>query len=131
MMSIMGCIANGGSAVEPYVVDYVQTPRGGKVQTKSAVSKEISLQPTTALRLQTMLRSDVTDYYGDNRFPGLQMCGKTGTAQVDDGESHSWFVGFSQKSNAPYAIAVVVEHGGAGLSAAAVVANKVMQAVCA
>ena len=56
------------------------------------------------------------------------MCGKTGTAQVDDGEPHSWFVGFSQKS--PYAVTVVVENGGTGLSAAGIVANKVMQKVC-
>ena len=58
------------------------------------------------------------------------MCGKTGTAQIDDGEPHSWFVGFSQNESTPYAVAVVVENGGTGLAAAGVVANKVMQAVC-
>ena len=58
------------------------------------------------------------------------MCGKTGTAQIDDGEPHSWFVGYSQRADAPYAIAVVVENGGSGLSAAAIVANKTLQAIC-
>lgn len=130
MMSIMGCIANGGSAVQPYVVDYVKTPKGTKRETKAQLCSEISLLPETAQKLSTLLRSDVKNYYGDSRFPGLEMCGKTGTAQIDDGDPHSWFVGFSQRQDAPYAIAVVVENGGTGLSAAAVVANKTMQKIC-
>ncbi len=128
MASIMGCIANSGTTVEPYVVDFVKTPKGRTTQTKAQISKQISLAPDVADKIKKLLRSDVENYYGDNRFPNLEMCGKTGTAQVDDGEPHSWFVGFSQKS--PYAVAVVVENGGTGLSAAGIVANKVMQKVC-
>ena len=75
------------------------------------------------------MKSNVKNYYKDSRFPGLEMCGKTGTAQIDDGEPHSWFVGFSQNESTPYAIAVVVENGGSGLESAGVVANKVMQKI--
>lgn len=130
MMTVMGCIANGGSAVEPYVVDYIQTPKGTQTKTKSNISEEISLTPETAAAIKALLRSNVKNYYKDSRFPGLEMCGKTGTAQIDDGEPHSWFVGFSQNENTPYAIAVVVENGGSGLEAAGIVANKVMQKIC-
>lgn len=130
MMTVMGCIANSGSAVEPYVIDYIKTPKGYKDETQSEISEEISLSPEVADKLKSMLRSNVENYYGDKKFPGLEMCGKTGTAQIDDGEPHSWFVGFSQNSETPYAIAVVVENGGTGLAAAGTVANKVMQAVC-
>ena len=41
---------------------------------------------------------------------------------------HSWFVGFSQNEEKPYAFAVVVENAGAGISVAAKVANTVLQA---
>lgn len=130
MMSIMGCIANGGTTVEPYVLDYVATPSKSKRYTKAYESEEIKLSPEIAAKIKALLRSDVENYYGDERFPNLEMCGKTGTAQIADGEPHSWFVGFSQRKDTPYAIAVVVENGGTGLSAAAIVANKVMQDVC-
>ncbi|MBQ7596199.1 MAG: penicillin-binding protein, partial [Clostridia bacterium] len=129
MMSIMGCIANSGSTVQPYVVDYIKTPKGRTTETVSRITKEIALTPDVAEKIKKLLRSDVVNYYGDGRFPNLEMCGKTGTAQVDDGDPHSWFVGFSQKASSPYAVAVVVENGGTGLSAAGIVANKVMQAI--
>lgn len=130
MMTIMGCIANSGSAIEPYVVDFVKSPRGSEVKTKLSVSDEISLLPETAEKIKALLRSNVKNYYKDSTFKNLEMCGKTGTAQIDDGEPHSWFVGFSQKQTTPYAIVVVVENGGSGLPVAGSVANKVMQAVC-
>ncbi len=130
MMTAMGCIANSGVAVEPYVVDYVQSPKLFKDQTESQTSEEISLPADVADKLRAMLRSNVKNYYGDSKFPGLEMCGKTGTAQIDDGEPHSWFVGFSQNQTTPYAIVVVVENGGTGLKAAGTVANKVMQSIC-
>ncbi len=130
MMAVMGCIANNGSCVEPYVVNYIQTPKGYKKETQSFVSEEISITPEVADKLKKLMRSNVKNYYGDSKFPGLEMCGKTGTAQIDDGEAHSWFVGFSQNESTPYAIAVVVENGGSGLSTAGKVANKVMQEIC-
>ena len=61
----------------------------------------------------------------------VEMAGKTGTAQLDQGEPHAWFAGF-----APYgageghrlAFAVVVEHGGYGGRVAAPIAREVMEA---
>ncbi len=130
MMMVMGCIANSGVAVEPYVIDYIKSPKGYKEETKYQISEEVSLSADVADKLNALLRSNVKNYYGDSKFPGLQMCGKTGTAQIDDGEPHSWFVGYSADKSTPYAIVVVVENGGTGLAAAGTVANKVMQAAC-
>ena len=129
MMSVMGCIANGGLTLTPYVIDYIESPQGSKKETVPIYNENITLTTNTANKLGKMLRSDITDYYGDGRFPGLQMCGKTGTAELSEGQPHSWFVGYSQSDSTPYAIAVVVENGGTGLSAAAIVANTVMQAL--
>lgn len=129
MMTIMGCIANSGVAVEPYVVDYIKNPKGFRDETESAICEEVSLPADVANKLADMMRSNVKNYYGDKKFPGLKMCGKTGTAQIDDGEPHSWFVGFSMNPDTPYAIVTVVENGGSGLSAAGTVSNKVMQSI--
>ena len=88
---------------------------------------------STAKELQELLRSNVKNYYGDSKFRGLEMCGKTGTAEVSSEEGgdkpHAWFVGYSQREDLPYAIVVVVENGGGGSSVAIPVANKTMQKV--
>ena len=72
------------------------------------------MDATKAKKLNNMLRNNVTSYYKDSKFPKLQMCGKTGTAEVADKEPHAWFVGYSQREDLPLAIVVVVENGGSG-----------------
>jgi cell division protein FtsW (lipid II flippase)/cell division protein FtsI/penicillin-binding protein 2 len=61
----------------------------------------------------------------------VSVAGKTGTAQVDEGEPHSWFAGFAP-FDAPVAnriaFAVVVEHGGYGARAAAPIARELVEA---
>ena len=61
----------------------------------------------------------------------ITVAGKTGTAQVDEGEPHSWFAGFAPYDGDPreqIAFAVVVEHGGYGAQVAAPVARKIVEA---
>ena len=74
------------------------------------------------------MRNNVITVYGDNRFPGLTVCGKTGTAEVGNGTSHAWFTGFLLDEAHPYAFIVFVENGGGGLSVATPIANTVLQA---
>ena len=87
----------------------------------------VNMNPDTAEKLIELLRSNVRDKYGDDRFPGLEMCGKTGTAQLDGKDSHSWFVGFSIKKGLPLAVVCIAENGGWGSQAATEIANAVMQ----
>ena len=51
---------------------------------------------------------------------------KTGTAELGDGTTHAWFVGYL-RSGAPVAFAVLLEQGGGGLAQAGSVANHVLQ----
>jgi cell division protein FtsI/penicillin-binding protein 2/cell division protein FtsW (lipid II flippase) len=90
------------------------------------------LQPDLAGFMANSMRSVVTGGTGRRAMAGLdvQVAGKTGTAQVDEGLPHSWFAGF-----APYdspdkriAFAVVIEHGGYGAQAAAPVARELVEA---
>ena len=72
------------------------------------------------------------------RIPGVQVAGKTGTAETAPDENpHAWFIEFAPADQPRYAIAVIVEHGGAdgadaevtGGRVAAPVAKQVMQAL--
>jgi len=54
-----------------------------------------------------------------SKIPGLDMCGKTGTAENSHGKDHSVFVGFAPRVNPKIAISVVVENAGFGSTYAA------------
>ncbi|MBQ6404142.1 MAG: penicillin-binding protein, partial [Oscillospiraceae bacterium] len=86
------------------------------------------MQSTTANKLRDMMSYNVQAHYGAWNFPGLNLCAKTGTAEVGDGTSHAWFTGFLLDEAHPYAFVVIVENAGAGITAAAPVANAVLQA---
>jgi cell division protein FtsI/penicillin-binding protein 2 len=61
----------------------------------------------------------------------VEMAGKTGTAQLDQGLPHAWFTGFAPFGAAPerrLAFAVIVEHGGYGGRVAAPIARELMEA---
>ncbi|MBQ2775569.1 MAG: penicillin-binding protein [Clostridia bacterium] len=122
MMTVMGAIANGGSAATPKII------KEDNALSSIAVQKLEYMSSDTANTIAKMMRDNVLNQYGEWRFPELEFAGKTGTAEVADGDPHSWFVGFSQREDLPLAVVVVVENGGEGISAAAPIANKVMQA---
>ncbi len=131
MLTIMGAIANGGIAVKPHFVKDIVSPSGEiTVEGTTEQSTLITLDKAVADRMRELMRSNVVNYYSDSTFPGLKMCGKTGTAQIDDGEPHSWFTGFSINPETPYAVVCVAENSGSGLSGAGKIVNKVMQAIC-
>lgn len=116
-ITILGAIANGTG----------YTPRPTVIKGKST-SKIGYMGSVPAKRLNDMLRNNVETYYRDSRFPNLKMCGKTGTAEVAGKEPHAWFVGYSQRSDLPLAIVVVLENSGStGMGSAIPVANTVMQ----
>ena len=117
MLRYVSAIANGGSVVEPSLL--LDTPSGSSTSLLSA---------TTANKLRDMMNYNVSAHYGTNRFPGLNLCAKTGTAEVGDGTSHAWFTGFLLDDAHPYAFVVLVENAGGGLTNAGAVANTVLQA---
>ncbi len=77
-----------------------------------------------------MMANNVVATYGASRFPNMDICAKSGTAEVGEGQSpHAWFAGFLRNEDAPYAFVVLVENGGGGSSVAGTVASKVLDAV--
>ena len=118
MLTIMGAIANGGTPVLPHVVQSIETPGGLALRKGKAETGEAYLSAGTASKMVELLRSNTVNFYGDSRFPrGMQICGKTGTAEVGgDKTPHAWFAGFSQNSETPYAFVVVVENGALAIS---------------
>ena len=59
--------------------------------------------------------------------PGIEVAGKTGTAQNPHGEDHAWFIAFAPYEDPVIAMAVIVENGGGGGAVAAPIASKCME----
>lgn len=133
MMVIMGAIANGGTPVEPHLLDSVKSPNGVTLRKATTKTLDEFMTPSVAQTVNKLMRSNVVNYYGDGRFPAnMKVCGKTGTAQVADDEGkdpHAWFVGYCQNPDTPYAFVVMVENGGAGNKQALPLAIKVLNAL--
>ena len=65
------------------------------------------------------MANNVTQTYGASRFPNMDLCAKSGTAEVGEGQTpHAWFAGFLRGEDTPYAFVVLVENGGGGSSVA-------------
>jgi len=61
------------------------------------------------------------------RLPGIEVAGKTGTAQNPHGNDHAWFIGFAPFDKPKIAVAVFVENAGFGATWAAPIAKAVIQ----
>lgn len=116
LLRYVAAIGNGGILSEPRLI------MSGAEPVKTRL-----IEADTAEKLGELMSYSVVSHYGADRFPGLDICAKTGTAELGDGTSHAWFAGFLADDAHPYAFVVLVEHGGGGLSAAGSVANAVLQ----
>ena len=68
-------------------------------------------------------------YAGGAKVPGVRTAGKSGTAELAPGQlPHSWFTGFAPARDPRIAIAVIVENGGSGSSAAVPIGGRLMRA---
>ena len=91
----------------------------------------------TAAKVKDMMVGAVSRGVSSNgQIKGVEVAGKTGTAQNGKGEPYTlWFTGFAPANNPKVAVAVVVAKGGGmgqggrGNTLAAPIARKVMEAV--
>ena len=123
MARVAAAIASDGTLRDSSMV------RGG-----SAAVTTRFVPVSAADRLASYLRDAVVSGTGRllKDHPG-RIAGKTGTAEVDEAESHAWFVGFAPYGTAQrrIAFAVVIENAGYGGGVAAAVAGQLVSAAAA
>jgi peptidoglycan glycosyltransferase len=116
----------------PYLVDSVKNDAGNVVETFGSSQNLTLFTADEADFLEEYLRAVVTDGTGSKLDTGdYTAYGKTGTAQVSDSTSqtNAWFVGYAKADGCEdIAIAVIVEGGTSGSSAAVPIAKKVFEA---
>jgi penicillin-binding protein A len=134
MAMVAAGVANGGDVMEPYLVDEVRGPDLSEIVSASPRVHSTAVSGGTASDLTDMmvLVTEGPDATGTTaQIPGMQVAGKTGTAQAGEGrENHAWFISFAPADDPQVAVAVVIEHGGgSGGQNAAPVARGIMEAV--
>lgn len=127
-MTLMGAIAGGGSGAVPHVISQIRQPDGELYQAKTEKTGQL-MSAETAAELYSYLRYTVQNKYGDENFPGLTVCAKTGTAELDNRSSTAMLAGFVADEQYPLAFIICVEEGGYGRATCVPIASKVL-AVC-
>lgn len=127
LMVYMGAVANGGKATKPYLIEKTVSPLGIPSLPHITTKTGRLVSASTAKTLADMMATNVEKTYGTSRFPNMDICAKSGTAEVGEGQTpHAWFTGFLRDEDHPYAFVVLVENGGGGSSVAGTVAGKVL-----
>ena len=111
MAMVAAAIANDGEVMRPYVVDEVRAPNLSVLGRTDPQSISRAISSTTAEELTAMLVATVDDgTAAPAQIPGVQVAGKTGTAQsTDDRPPYAWFVSFAPADDPQVAVAVLVE----------------------
>lgn len=129
-MALVSCaIANDGTIMKPYIVKEIKDSYNNVLyeakpsELKKAIDKEI------ADKIKNYMIKAVKSGTGTNaKIYGINVAGKTGTAQVEGNkQSHSWFVAFAPSDNPKIAVAVIVENGGVGGGRAATIAREIIK----
>jgi len=146
MVGLMAAIANGGTRYQPMILEAIKAPDGRMIhQSNPQVIGKVPLGEKTLELIRTGLWAVVNSDSGTargSRLADIEISGKTGTSQVisrkkDETSSeeerpahhrpHAWFVAYAPSDNPVIAVAVLIEHGEHGSSAAAPVARELIK----
>lgn len=127
LMVYMGAIASGGKTAKPYLIYKTENSLGMRTSFHMTGKTGTLISASTASTVSDMMAGAVEKTYGTSRFPNMDICAKSGTAEVgEDRVPHAWFAGFLRNEDAPYAFVALVENGGGGASVAGTVTGKVL-----
>jgi penicillin-binding protein 2 len=147
MVCLISAVANGGTLYQPQFIKNIQTVGGQTLF--EATPKKTGQLPANQKTIQIIKKGlwEVVNKQGGTAYwhardKDIEICGKTGTAQVvslekrDDEENdatdknryedHAWFVAYAPSVEPRIAVAVLIEHGGHGSSAASPIAKEII-----
>lgn len=120
-------IGNGGEKIDTDILNsYIRNKTGVDVETTQVHVKEETLETVLSGMKKSSMESGGGTYYVFGRT-GVEVAGKTGTAEVGSGSANALFGGYAPINNPDIAIVVVIEHGGSGLNAAEVARDIVSE----
>ena len=140
MAVMIAAIANGGKVFSPRLVLRIEPsdPQFGEQGTAypPSLRDELGVKPANLRLIHEAMLADVEEVGGtgrDAKVDGLQIGGKTGTAEVEHGgrvvDKTTWFASFAPVERPKWAVVVMVESGASGGKTCAPVAKKIYEAL--
>jgi peptidoglycan glycosyltransferase len=132
MALVAAGVANGGTIMQPTLIDRVVSPKGKIIQRTNPDTWKEAMKPQTAAELTSMMTAVVQAGTGTAaQIPGVQVAGKTGTAETGrQGQNDTWFIAFAPTQNPKVAVAVALSNqSGTGGTTAAPIAKQIMEAL--
>lgn len=123
-------LANRGTIYQPHMVRSIYNRKTHQLQDVAFASKKL---PSFKSEYWDAIHDgmyDVVHTPGGTalsaRVPGIDICGKTGTAQNSHGEDHAWFICFAPRINPKIALCILVENAGFGGTISAPIAQRLL-----
>jgi peptidoglycan glycosyltransferase len=133
MAEVAAAVANRGRLMVPHLTQRIVDSEGRTVQSVSPRVQSVVMKPSTAAAVRSMMEAVVNEGTGTAaQIPGIQVAGKTGTAQTQFGDAinNVWFIAFAPAVDPKVAIAVTLEAvPGEGATYAAPVARAVIESL--
>jgi peptidoglycan glycosyltransferase len=133
MAEVAAAVANGGTLMVPHLTSAIADPDGRVIERIASKAQSVVMRPSTAAAVTKMMEAVVNEGTGTSaQIPGVQVAGKTGTAETQIGAAinNVWFIAFAPAHNPTVAVAVTLKAvPGQGASFAAPVAKQVMEAL--
>jgi penicillin-binding protein A len=133
MALVAEAVATGGVMYQPHVVQKIEGPNGAVVRQVPTKEWKQAMDPATAATLKQYMIQVVQRGTGTAaQIPGIEVAGKTGTAETGtDQPPHAWFIALAPAEAPRYAVAVLVEHGGSSGTDDAATGGRVAAPVAA
>ena len=129
MALVVAGVVNEGRVPRPHLVREVRYADGRSESRAREGTWKVATDPATArLARQMMVASVQGGWARPAAIPGLEVGGKTGTAEHGGDEPHGWFIGYAAAGDRLVAVAVVKESAGSGTLQAIPVARAMLQA---
>jgi peptidoglycan glycosyltransferase len=110
MAEVAATVANKGELMEPRLWSKVTDPDGRVTHLDPAHQSRV-MSEDTAATLNDMMTKVVQEGTGTAAaVSGIDVAGKTGTAEISSGVNDAWFIGFAPANDPQIAIACIVEH---------------------
>ncbi|HXM87581.1 MAG TPA: penicillin-binding transpeptidase domain-containing protein, partial [Solirubrobacteraceae bacterium] len=131
MAEVAAAVANRGKLMAPHMTDRVVDPEGRTVKRIEPRVQSVVMKPSTAAAVRAMMEAVVQEGTGTPaQIPGVQVAGKTGTAETQIGTAinNVWFIAFAPAASPKVAIAVTLKGvPGQGAAFAAPIAREVIE----
>jgi len=133
LAQLAALIANGGTLVRPHLIHGVEADGGpipAALPSGDSTGIHIELSSSALANVRAAMEAVVSDPHGTGyaaKVDSVRVAGKTGTAQNPHGNDHALFICFAPVEHPRIAMAVLLENAGHGSTAAAPLAQKVLQ----